>query len=78
MQTKLPAVAGPVERGVRPPAGSRHADEETRLVVAHYKAEFARLATLANNCARSPSTDPADFRADLEALVLHAQRFLAA
>ena len=52
-------------------------DEETRLAVAHYRCQFERLETLAGNCAKSRSTDPSEWKADLQMLVNQAQRFLA-
>lgn len=54
------------------------ASEEVCLQIAHYRAEFERLAIVAGNCARSTSTDVTEWRADMANLVAQASRFLAA
>lgn len=71
--TPGPAAVPVVERPVRSVE-----DEETRLAIAHYRAEFRRLSVLASNAAKSRSVDPADYRADLKSLIDQAQRFLEA
>ena len=51
-------------------------DEETRLQVAHYRAELYRVGQMAINCTKSQSKDPAEWRRDLEEIVDRTQRFL--